>query len=122
MPRYAFTVIRDVDSFPTLLQENLAKPSLSVIFTGDIDPATGKSWAADPILDLFLEDQQDNTVLVCLVKRDGYKGNPNHPYRLHPLIKLQSIPTIIQFKDGKEVGRCVEKECRDEDKLYAMMD
>lgn len=44
MPRYAFTVIRDVDSFPTLLQENLAKPSLSVIFTGDIDPATGKSW------------------------------------------------------------------------------
>ena len=88
--------------------------------------------AADPILDLFLEDQQDNTVLVCLVKRDGYKvgivtgfdvqGNPNHPYRLHPLIKLQSIPTIIQFKDGKEVGRCVEKECRDEDKLYAMMD
>ncbi|KAK8815104.1 hypothetical protein WA556_007138 [Blastocystis sp. ATCC 50177/Nand II] len=125
--KYAFTVIRDVDSFPTLLQENLAKPSLSVIFTGDIDPATGKSWcpdcvAADPILDLFLEDQQDNTVLVCLVKRDGYKGNPNHPYRLHPLIKLQSIPTIIQFKDGKEVGRCVEKECRDEDKLYAMMD
>ena len=29
--------------------------------------------AADPIIDLFLEDQTDNTVLVCLVKREGYK-------------------------------------------------
>lgn len=29
--------------------------------------------AADPVLDLFLEDQKNNTVLVCLVKRDGYK-------------------------------------------------
>lgn len=42
--RYQFTVIRDVDSFPKILEENLSKPSLSVIFTGDIDPATGKSW------------------------------------------------------------------------------
>lgn len=29
--------------------------------------------AADPVIDLFLEDQTDNTVLVCLVKREGYK-------------------------------------------------
>lgn len=29
--------------------------------------------AADPIIDLFLEDQKNNTVLVCLVKREGYK-------------------------------------------------
>ena len=88
--------------------------------------------AADPIIDLFLEDQTDNTVLVCLVKREGYKvvltilfyaqGNPDHPYRTHPLIKLQSIPTLIQFKDGQEVGRCVERECRNEDALYALMD
>lgn len=42
--RYQFTVIRDVESFPKILEENLSKPSLSVIFTGDIDPATGKSW------------------------------------------------------------------------------
>lgn len=42
--RYSFTVVRDVESFPALLEENLKKPSLSVIFTGDIDPATGKSW------------------------------------------------------------------------------
>ena len=42
--RYQFTVIRDVESFPKILEENLTKHSLSVIFTGDIDPATGKSW------------------------------------------------------------------------------
>ena len=89
--------------------------------------------AADPVIDLFLEDQKNNTVLVCLVKREGYKvffllivfnsqGNPDHPYRTHPLIKLQSIPTLIQFKNGKEVGRCVERECRNEDSLYALMD
>lgn len=42
--RYQFTVIRDVETFPAILEENLAKPSLSVIFTGDIDPETGKSW------------------------------------------------------------------------------
>ena len=116
-----------METFPAILEENLAKPSLSVIFTGDIDPATGKSWcpdcvAADPVIDLFLEDQKNNTVLVCLVKREGYKGNPDHPYRTHPLIKLQSIPTLIQFKNGKEVGRCVERECRNEDSLYALMD
>ncbi len=29
--------------------------------------------AADPVIDLFLEDQKNNTVLVCLVKREGYK-------------------------------------------------
>ncbi|KAK8793688.1 hypothetical protein WA171_002821 [Blastocystis sp. BT1] len=125
--KYQFTVVRDVESFPKILEENLSKPSLSVIFTGDIDPATGKSWcpdciAADPVIDLFLEDQKNNTVLVCLVKREGYKGNPDHPYRLHPLIKLQSIPTLIQFKNGKEVGRCVEAQCRNEDNLYALVD
>lgn len=80
------------------------------------------SRAADPVIDLFLEDQKGNTTLVCLVKREGYKGNQNHPYRLHPLIKLQAIPTLIQFKNGKEVGRCVERECKDEDALYALMD
>lgn len=80
------------------------------------------SRAADPVIDLFLEDQKNNTTLVCLVKREGYKGNPDHPYRQHPLIKLQAIPTLIQFKNGKEVGRCVERECRDEDALYALMD
>ena len=42
--RYQFTVIRDVESFPKILEENLTKPSLSVIFTGDLDPSTGKSW------------------------------------------------------------------------------
>lgn len=46
IPRYQFTVIRDVESFPKILEENLTKHSLSVIFTGDIDPATGKSWYA----------------------------------------------------------------------------
>lgn len=42
--RYQFTVIRDTELFPKILEENLSKPSLSVIFTGDIDPETGKSW------------------------------------------------------------------------------
>lgn len=53
--KYQFTVIRDVDSFPKILEENLSKPSLSVIFTGDIEPATGKSWCPDCVYSAICE-------------------------------------------------------------------
>ena len=50
------------------------------------------------------------------------QGHPEHPYRTNPLIKLQSIPTVIRYFNGVEKGRVVERDCKNEDMLYDLAD
>lgn len=67
---------------------------------------------ADPVIDQGFTAHPGCDVIVCPIPRELYKGNPNHPYRIHPLFKLQSIPSLYKINDGKSVKCLVENDCK----------
>ena len=40
--------------------------------------------------------EKDCYLIFCIVERESYKGNPDYYYRKHPIIKLESIPTLMK--------------------------
>lgn len=96
---------------------------LFLLFTGEKDSVTNKSWCGDcvdaqPILDTVFQEgaatSSNGIVLIeCPLVRNDYKGNPSHPYRVHPQIKLQKIPTLMRWGNKGKTGECVEDECKD---------
>jgi len=48
----------------------------------------------------------------CAVgNREEWKGHPDHPYKVHPVWRVERVPTLIDIVGGREVGRLVETEC-----------
>jgi Eukaryotic protein of unknown function (DUF953) len=88
------------------------------VFFGSEDPQTGVSWCkdcvtADPILrSACVSKRPDLTLFECPVgERSEWKQQPKHPYRLHPALRLERIPTLIFIEHGVERGRLVEADC-----------
>ncbi len=73
---------------------------LIVLFTGEVNTATGRSWcpdctAADPIIeDVF--GSQNMVLLSCPVVREEYR-DANYKYRILPDVKLKCVPTLIRW-------------------------
>ncbi|KAK8803569.1 hypothetical protein WA158_001263 [Blastocystis sp. Blastoise] len=116
--KYPITVIRNTADFAAAFEAQ-KEGELYCLFTGAIEESTEK---CEHNIDSFLDDQENIKVLVCTCIRDEYKGHPEHAYRVNPLIKLQSIPTLIRYHDGVEKGRVVELNCNNEDMLYDLAD
>ncbi len=98
------------------------------LFFGSTDPGTGQSWCpdcavADPVLRSAIARQRgDLTTYECPVgERSAWKGNAEHPYRLHPAFRVQRIPTLIRFAGGSEIGRLVEADCADPARVAAFL-
>lgn len=92
--------------------------SALLLFFGSEDPETGQSWCvdcvtADPILRAAcVRLRPELTLHECPVgPRSGWKNVSDHPYRLHPALRLARIPTLIRFAAGCEIGRLVEADC-----------
>jgi hypothetical protein len=71
---------------------------------------------AGPVLDAALEEAAKTkpvTLLECHLVRSEYSGNPNHPYRKHPSIKLQRIPTLVKWGHKAKTGELIEGACKD---------
>lgn len=88
------------------------------LFFGSEQTATGASWCpdcvtADPLLRAALARlRPDLTVHECPVgERADWKGRMEHPYRVHPLLRVARIPTAIRISGQVEVARLVEGEC-----------
>ena len=92
--------------------------SALLVFFGAEDPQTGESWCpdcvtADPVLRRTIAlKRKDLTLYECPVgQRADWKNQPAHPYRLHPLLRIARIPTLVFFENGVERGRLVEADC-----------
>ncbi len=113
-----------------LIKKHLEKENsndlLCVYFSGTANPVTGKSWCPDcveagPIVASSIQKARAKlqerhagatvALLQCTVNRSSYRGNPNYPYRVHPFIMLQSIPTVLVLK-AKHVLSAAEAEAR----------
>jgi thiol-disulfide isomerase/thioredoxin len=88
------------------------------LFFGSEDPTTGASWCpdcviADPVLRRACTSLRPDLVLYeCPVgPRSAWKNQPEHPFRLHPTLRLARIPTLIFLERGMERGRLVEADC-----------
>jgi len=90
------------------------------LFFGSEDPGTGASWCpdcvvADPVLRATIAKVAPKLpVHECPVgARADWKGQAQHPYRVHPGFRVARIPTLIRFRGGLEIGRLVEAPCAD---------
>ncbi len=95
-----------------------AGQSALFLFFGSEDPATGESWCpdcvtADPVLRRACASLRPDLALhECPVgERSAWKNMPGHPYRLHPIWRLQRIPTLVLVEGGCERGRLIESDC-----------
>jgi 1,2-dihydroxy-3-keto-5-methylthiopentene dioxygenase len=68
---------------------------------------------AKPVLTQHFNQLKDAVVLKCDVDRNTWKGNPDYPYRTHPQLNVQRIPTLIRFGKQGPRERLVEGECYD---------
>jgi Eukaryotic protein of unknown function (DUF953) len=98
------------------------------VFFGSIDPQTGESWCkdcvtADPVLRRACVSTRPDLILFeCPVgERSDWKQQPQHPYRQHPLLRLERIPTLLFFERGLERGRLVEADCANQDLVVAFL-
>jgi thiol-disulfide isomerase/thioredoxin len=97
-------------------------------FFGSKQSETGASWCpdcvlADPMVQQAVQRYCPDAMLVeCPVgERAAWKANEEHPYRSHPLARLERIPTLIRCDRGLESGRLVEAACRDLQRLAAFL-
>ena len=70
---------------------------------------------ADPIVDRVLTEEKASVSLIrAPVQRGAYKGNAAHPYRSHPQLQLQRIPTLYRMGPaGTVVDQLIETELHD---------
>jgi Eukaryotic protein of unknown function (DUF953) len=106
------------DVAASLAAANAGGESALYLFFGSEDPATGESWCpdcviADPVLRRACTSIRPDLVLYeCPVgARSAWKNQPDHPFRLHPIVRLARIPTLLFLAGGLERGRLVEADC-----------
>ena len=116
------------DLAPILERLQGERGSVLMLFFGSEDPATGESWCpdcvtADPVLRRSCRElRPELTLHECPVGlRADWKQRPDHPYRLHPALRLARIPTLIWFEAGCERGRLVEADCAKPERVAAFL-
>lgn len=116
------------DLQPILDQLTGQRGTALLLFFGSQDPQTGASWCpdcvtADPVLRRACRDLRPEVPLYeCPVGlRSDWKARPDHPYRQHPQLHLQRIPTLLLIEEGCERGRLVEADCADPGTVRAFL-
>ncbi|KAI3639361.1 hypothetical protein MIR68_002891 [Amoeboaphelidium protococcarum] len=112
-------LLEDADKFNYVLKEQLSGQSkVFAVFYGAEDQQTGESWCpdcvmADPKIRQNVAAIEDSVLISCSVgSRSEWKQNPQHPYKVNPLLKISRIPTLLRFaSDGSVQAKLVEDEC-----------
>ncbi len=110
-------------------QTDFTSPRL-ILVEGGVDPATGINWCPDCID----AEENVNNILIPVAKgknlpvdivevgsRDSWK-NPQHPLRVHNIIKIARVPTLVFIKDNKTVRTLVELDIVNKELLYAFLE
>lgn len=122
-------IVEKASEFDETLREYFVKhagDTVLVYLYGNVQPHTGKSWcpdcaAADEPIRAAAAEAGMTLVEVPVGERHEYKGVPTNPYRVHPQIKLVSVPTIIKWTKAGPGGRLVERECRSQADIAAFL-
>lgn len=114
--------------WPKFTQIQETKGEAFFLFFGSEDPGTGVSWCPDcviahPVVRAFcVKNRPDVSLLECPVgNRTQWKSQEHHPYREHPQLLIQRVPTLVYVFNGKEEGRLVEEQCNDQECLQDLL-
>ena len=94
-----------------------------LLVEGARESSTGLSWCGDcvtaePVVErVFAEAKERVSLVRAEVARAAYKGNAQHPYRVHPQLQLQRIPTLYRMRGGQVEDQLIETELHDVDKV-----
>lgn len=100
---------------------------LFLLFTGEKDRATGRSWCGDctraePLIDAALANIAGGCVLLeCIVVRQEYRER-DYVYRTDPRIQLKCVPTLIKWRNGKALGSLDDNQCQNETYLNDLIE
>eukprot|EP00096_Caligus_rogercresseyi_P003037 TRINITY_DN1555_c0_g1_i1.p1 TRINITY_DN1555_c0_g1~~TRINITY_DN1555_c0_g1_i1.p1 ORF type:complete len:123 (-),score=33.00 TRINITY_DN1555_c0_g1_i1:349-717(-) len=108
------TEVEGYDGFLSKVKEMEALGgNLVVLFTGSLDPKTGKSWCpdcvvAEPIIDSVFKDRPEIHFLTVLVGPREFWKDPACPFRTNPQTRLKSVPTLMKWNspcklDGNDI-------------------
>lgn len=83
---------------------------MTCIFTGSVNPKTGKNWCPDcervkEQMERDLIAQARGKILVCIVERSEWVGNYQHPYKSSELLQVTGVPSALLIKDGRIEAR-----------------
>ena len=96
-----------------------------ILFTG-AKTSTGSSWCPDcvraaPIFEeAIAATVKDVEILVCDCVRRDYQSN-DYPYKVNPKIRLDCVPTLINWKNGKVVARLNDAQCLHLDLVFELI-
>mmetsp|Transcript_497 Transcript_497/g.728 ORF Transcript_497/g.728 Transcript_497/m.728 type:complete len:218 (-) Transcript_497:535-1188(-) len=93
------------------LNNSLGAPKFVLVYGAYVDIGNGKreSWCPDTTIAMGLINKELKDVfaestyfmLKLPVERHGYKGNPQHPYRLNQQLKITGVPTLyLWYSNG----------------------
>ncbi|EGG24758.1 thioredoxin fold domain-containing protein [Cavenderia fasciculata] len=104
------------DTLNKVLAETAKKIFVTFVSTKNAD---GTFWCpdcqrSDPVLNKVF-NENGSTVIECVIPREGYKGNPEHPYRTDSQIQLKCIPTLIAWSKDGPADRLIDADCANEE-------
>jgi len=107
--------VEGYDALVKLIGENpvCKTDRLFVLFSGSIDPASGKSWCpdcvtADPVVAEALKGVDEDLVLIhCAVGQRAFWKDQNNVFRTDPKLRLKGVPTLLNWHEPEK--RLVEE-------------
>ena len=99
---------------------------LFLLFYGEKN-SSGKSWcpdctAAEPVIEEALSAIPTGCILLSSsVAREAYRS-PEYPYRTNPNIRLQCVPTLIKWQNGKVHARLNDSQSQVFDLVRELVD
>ncbi|GLI65588.1 hypothetical protein VaNZ11_009162 [Volvox africanus] len=101
----------NIDTFATAVSELVKAPAPHyIVFTTDNDPSTGKPWCPDcvravPPIQAVAARSPGTLLEVTVGPRSAWKGNPSHPFRVDPQLKLTGVPTLLAWGPSGAIRR-----------------
>ena len=118
----------DENNFKNKVQELVSKKANFIAYLYGAHDSNGHSWCPDcvvaqpyvkNVLPTIFKNEKEHEVYFVDVP---IKVNKRDVYRNDKTLKMRRVPTLIYFKNGREMGRAVEGEMMTQEEVTAFID
>ncbi|PWN17865.1 hypothetical protein BCV69DRAFT_315249 [Microstroma glucosiphilum] len=94
---------------------------LSIFSPGSLAATTASSTSTSTSTTTGAASAVEARALLLQVSREQWKDRTDGGHVYRKRYDVQSVPTVLKWIGGKEVGRLVDEECADVDKIRALV-